>query len=725
VKVGSLAWVASIAIIAEACSSPPSSSTPGPEVVACDSTASTTATDTFAISDMSISLDSSDPLLAPVRADLASYLGAMWGGAVSVASSAPDGSKRVALWLSTSSAARAALGTTIADGYAIRRIDAGGHTTLIVYAPDAPTLAAGAYALLEQLGARFFHPKQELVPHLGAPRLPHTIDVWRRPMARTRGLQPHTLHPIEYFATFMEPSADNLADAKRFVDWLVKTGQNYMQWPLLSTVEWSTWKPYAESILAYAHSRGVRIGASPEVWGGAALQNNFVLVTDATRWASQMRAQLDVMMQLPWDAVELTLGEFTSTDPQAAINWLNYATEYLTSSYPGLQVDIENHVGNYPQLWVKYDGQTIFYYHLPELCDQRLGQQVHTLSLFDLVRDWATYGHPDFHLQHEYLLGELPSRRVSYFPESAYWISADIDLPAFLPEHIYSRWLDIHTLDQEIAEQGLPPLDGHIEFMSGHEWGYWLTDYLVAKMLWQPEAGFGTFLHSYTSAFGSCAGDIDTALSSYIDLQTSFLFDQRLLPYIQGENETVELGYLAGLETHPRRVEFDQMLKMSDAELSTFESSVIGGLDAFASQSQPIEETIAARCRGSDATLAPWCDELWDGVEIVRLRAQHASLVYRAVVAYERGDSSTASSLVGQASQITQQAGAVVARREAQYRFDLTRETGQYQNPTIYPFGYLRQAHTQCYWTRREQEVQYILQNGIVEGIPSLPSCAN
>jgi len=54
---------------------------------------------------VSISLDSGDPLLAPVRADLASYLGAMWGGAVGVASSSPDGSRKVEIWLSTSARA--------------------------------------------------------------------------------------------------------------------------------------------------------------------------------------------------------------------------------------------------------------------------------------------------------------------------------------------------------------------------------------------------------------------------------------------------------------------------------------------------------------------------------------------------------------------------------------------------------------------------------------------
>jgi hypothetical protein len=715
------------AAIAAGCSSSSSAPAPSPPaVVACDSASQAPGTDAFAAADVGVYVDASDPLLDPVRADLASYLGTMWGSPVSVATAAPDGSRRASIWLSTSASARTLLGTSLLDGYAIRRIDAGGKTTLLVYAPDVVNLATGAYALLEELGARFFHPKQELVPRLGAPRLPHAIDVSRHPLAATRGLQPHTLHPIEYFATFMDPSDENLADAKRFVDWLVKTGQNYMQWPLLSTVDWASWQPYAASILAYAHSRGVQIGAQPEVWGGAALQNNYVLVSDANDWATEMRAGLDRLLQLPWDRVVLALGEFTATDPGSVIEWLDYATEYITSENPNVLVDVQNHVGNYPQLWVPYDGQTFFYYHLFGFCDLRLGQSVHTLSLFDLYRDWATYAHPNFHLQHDYLLSELASsRRAGYFPESAYWISADIDVPAFLPETLYSRWLDIHTLSQEIAQKGLPALDHHIQFTSGHEWGFWLTDYLVAKMLWQPDASLDTSLQSYTSAFGNCASDVDTALSSYISLQTSFIFDQRLLPYIQGENETVDLGYLAGLETHPRRVEFEQLLTMTETERSAFQVSVVQALESFASQSQPIEDAIAARCRGSDATLAPWCDELQDGISIVTLRAQHAATLYRAMLDYVHGDATDAATLVTQAAQITTQAAAVVAHRESQYRFDLQRVTGQYQNPTVYGFGYLRQAHTLCYWHRREEQVTYILQNGGPEGQSSLPSCAD
>ncbi|HEX3343052.1 MAG TPA: hypothetical protein VHS09_00715, partial [Polyangiaceae bacterium] len=211
-------------------------------VVRCDSTVTAESVQAFALGDVGVYVEGSDASLAPVRADLGSYLGAMWGGAVPVGSGPPDGTKPLSLWVSSRPAAASLAGTTIADGYLLKRVDAGGATTLLVYAAGAADLASGAYALLEELGARFFHPKQELVPALGAPRVPTSLDVWRRPLARRRGLQPHTLHPIEYQPVFMEPGDANLADAKRYVDWLVKTGQNYVQWPLLATVDWASWQ---------------------------------------------------------------------------------------------------------------------------------------------------------------------------------------------------------------------------------------------------------------------------------------------------------------------------------------------------------------------------------------------------------------------------------------------------------------------------------------------------
>lgn len=724
-------WFASVACLAflsvslsGACKSSPTAA-PDP-VVPCDGANGPVAMQSFALDDVAVHVDTTDAMLDPVRVDLAADLGAMWGGAISVSSSAPDFGKPATIWISTSDAAKAKLGALAASdqGYALGRVDEGGRAIVIAWAKDAPTLAHATYALLEELGARFFHPMQELLPRFASARIPASLSIARKPAMRSRGLQMHVLHPIEYAQTLHVPSPASLAEAKRLVDWLVKTGQNFFQWTLMETVDFDAWRPHAQAIVDYAHSRGVKVGAVVQVWGGAALQNNYVLVKDQAQWQAQMDSQLDRLMTVNWDTVALALGEFVSIDPQTIIDWLSHAVDHVVTKSPSTEVDVQNHVGNFKQLYVQYQGQTVFYYHLPRFADARLGQSVHTLFFFDVYRDWAMYDHPDFHLQHDYMLEMLPSRRVSYFPESAYWISADVDVPAFLPAFVQARWNDIHGLTKEIAQKGLPPLEGHLMFTSGHEWGYWMTDYLAAKMLWEPEQPLDHFVAHYAGAYGSCANDIGGALSSFIDLQSKYLFDRKLVPYISGEDTTVDFGYLAGIPTHPRRVQFEEVTGMGEGDRATFEANVVVGLEEFARAIAPLEDGVAARCRGSDETRRPWCDELWDGMKIVRLRALHAAHLYRAALALgaKRGD---ARGELDHAIAATDDAARVIAHRESQYRFDVERLTGSYPNATHYYFGYLRQAHTQCFWHRREAQVRTLIEDGAPASLLALPGCSN
>ena len=702
-----------------------SSSTPPPPSAACDSSSVSAKEESLAPGDVGIYLDTIDPLLDPVATDLAGYLGASWGKPVTVGRAPPHFGDKRTIWLSTSDAAAAKAGVSIRDGYAIRRVGgAGGTASIVVYARDAANLASGAYALLEALGVRFFHPKDELVPHRGVPVLPLALDVKRAPLVPQRGLQFHTLHPIEYLAVFNEPSPANLADAKKVIDWLVKTGQNYVQWALLSTVD-AAWPAHAQAIVAYAHARGVRVGAVVQLWQGAALQNNYDLVADAASWQTQMDAKLAELMQTPWDVVEIALGEFKATDPASVVSWLSHATTQLATTNPGVQVNVQNHVGDYPQLWVPYNGETVFYYQLPQFSDPKLGMSVHTLFFFDLYRDWAMYAHPDFHLQHDFLLQELATRRVNYFPESAYWVTADISVPAFLPEYVVARLNDIHGLAGEIAAKGLPAMNGHVMFTSGHEWGYWMTDYLTAKMLWDPTTTVDALFADYASSYGSCADGVASTLSQFTALQTKYLFDDRLAPYVMAEDTTVDLGAVAQIYTIPRRVQFEDLVALSAAEQGAFEASVVAKLEALAAQVRPLEDAMAARCPSADARLAPWCDELWDGIAIVRLRVEHSAALYRATLAYARGQASSAQKYFDQATATSATAAGVIARREAHYRFDLSTLTAHYTNPTIYPYGYLRQAHTQCFFHRREDQVQALLETGAAAPILGLRSCDN
>ncbi len=672
-----------------------------------------------------------DALPEQVRADIGGYLGRMWKTQVVVATGAPAGQPGDAIWISSSAEAKAASrhATDASPSYSLVRADEGPRNVLVAYAAKREDLVAAAYALLEELGVRFFHPMQELVPEFGAPFFPRGLETHRTAMAKVRGLQPHVLHPIEWMPSLHEPGESNLAESKKLIDWLVKTGQNHLQWPLMASVPWDALADHSRKIVDYAHSRGVTVGAVVQMHHKAALQKNYVLVTDDARPAKeQLEAGLTRLMQVPWDEVELAMGEFLTTDPEGLVTWFDIAVEHLVTIAPNVRVAAQNHCGNYDNLYVDFRGTPkTYFYHLPRFADARLGQTVHTLFWFDLYREGGMYQHPNFHFQHDFILEELAKNdhRVRYFPESAYWIATDVDVPAFLPEFIEARWTDIHGLDGDIKAKALPALDGHVLFSSGHEWGYWMTDYLTAKMLWEPSAPLERFYSIYASSYGSCGPKLGEDLSRFVDIQRTYLRDKKLIAYVSGEDNAVDLGALvAGVTIRELRKKFDDLVTAPEADRVAFETSVIADLETVVRETRPLEDDVAAHCRGSDPILTPWCNELRDGIRIVRMRLEHSVILYRAILAYGRQNKGEATRLFGAAQAKTEEAGAVIQERAKGYRFDVGRLTNGYTNPTNYAFGYLRQGHTQCLWHRQNEQARRIIEEDIVGSLPTgLPSC--
>ncbi len=143
----------------------------------------------------------------------------------------------------------------------------------------------------------------------------------------------------------------------------------------------------------------------------------------------------------------------------------------------------------------------------------------------------------------------------------------------------------------------------------------------------------------------------------------------------------------------------------------------------MANETRPLEDSLAARCRGADPALAPWCNELRDGVRIVRVRLEHSVVLYRGILAHARGDSDAARKGLAGARAKTAEAKTVIEEREKSYRFPLERLTGAYNNPTFYPFGYLRQAHTQCLWHRRDELARLIIEEGVLDSTSDVPRC--
>lgn len=682
--------------------------------------------------------DAPDALAQQLRGELPRYLRALWGRADAaggepaldvVTDGRTPAAPALTIWVSSAEDARSAAGPLAAglrSGYVLRRLPptdpgAGASPVLLVYARTSQELAFGAYALLEELGVRFFHPMHEYVPHLPDITVPRALSALRTPAVRVRGTQLHTLHPIEYFDSFMTPGPGHLAEAERVVDWLIKTGQNHIQWWLFKTFDWAAYKPHARAILDYAHARGVTVAALVQLHCDSSLQNSRCLVDAPQGWEQQLERGLDAVLELPWDGIELAMGEFFASDPAGLLAWLDHATAYVAAHHPEVHLSVINHVGEYPNLHVEYQGRPEYYYFLPRYADRRLTTNVHTVMWNDLYRDWGAYGHRNFFAHREFLLEQLAVRPVRYQPESAYWVTADIDVPVFLPHYLYARHLDIQNLTRDIAQRGLPALEGHVLFSSGHEWGYWLTDYLTAKMLWAPERPLGDFLALGSAHYGRCAEPAAAVLTEYLALQTAHLFDGRLMPYLSGEDLHDDLTTALGKVTHPPRVPFETVLGMSAAERAAFRQQVLAGLQAFADASGPLLERQEALCRRMDAEQARFCAELVDGIAVTQHRARYVRALYGAILA--RAEGGEPAGALRDADASLQAGRVVIERRAAGYRFPLERLTGVYDNPSLYKFGYLRQAHNQCLWHRQRAQVDHLLETGQTPSPFRLPLC--
>src|SRR5207244_11386711 len=121
------------------------------------------------------------------------------------------------------------------------------------------------------------------------------------------------------------------------------------------------------------------------------------------------------------DDVEIALGEFLADDPEAMLQRLDSAVKHLAVIAPNARIAVQNHVGNYENLYSPFRGNPRqYFYHVPKYADPRLGQTVHTVFWHDLYRPTGMYQHDNFFFQRDYIFEELAApeqRRVRYYPE--------------------------------------------------------------------------------------------------------------------------------------------------------------------------------------------------------------------------------------------------------------------------------------------------------------------
>ncbi len=620
---------------------------------------------------------------------------------VGSAADAPDGTELVIV-LRAGELADRVLGATADDlapgGYALARGDDGGRAVIAARGGDSLGAAYATYAALEALGFGFFHPEQTFVPD--ALVVPEVLAEVHAPTYPWRGFHLHTMHPIELMDSFLVEGEDHLAEAERYLDWLVANRQTYVQWVLQDTVDIDAFLRHAGRIVSAAHLRGLKVGIDTPFQ--FIQQNGWVLIPDGKSPAEpQIEERVATLMRVPWDVINVELGnaEFLPSDDQATFDWLNFTAELLDSRY-GVELLAKVHCTS---------GQTapnfgdINFNFLPGLADPRVGVMPHTVQFYDLFRVAPTYDNEDFSAMREFLLGEIGERRVLYYPETAYWVTFDVDVPLYLPHYAFARWNDLNRL----ADSGM---DGQIDFSSGFEWGYWLHDWMTASSVYDAREDWRAKLARFTRIFGRRAGAMQDLLARIVDQQGRDLLERNDVAELIGWDSADDIGhFIARTEFQPVRRLPEEVRKLDGDGLAAYEADVIARLTELESTYAGFVAELGRLASGVPPAARPWYDELADALAITHLRIRHVLLLDRGLVAVRRGElgldprgADAARQLWLEAQDARHQGEPIVARREAAYRFPAERIARRRENPTSYEFGYLYTVWDLYYWKRDE-----------------------
>jgi hypothetical protein len=590
------------------------------------------------------------------------------------------------------------------EGYRIDRAAGDGDTVgWTVSASDVLGAQYGVAAALENLGFRFRHPFDTYAPREPADRGAE-VGIVHAPQVRVRGLQLHTLHPIEGYFAFWEPSAGSTNDAHRIIDWLVKNRGNYLQWVALDNImdpaQYEPWQVFTRELIDYAHARGVRVGLNIQLFGKSNLQLAFDLSDDDTvPLADSVAQRLPLfVMVLPFDVYDLSFGEFFNSEPQKFIDSTNEVARQLREQAPASEMHAVVHVGATQR--VQYMDRDLLYYFLVQYADPTIIPDIHTVMFYNLVDDaGGAYQHDNFDEHRDYLVDRMcAGQRVAYFPETAYWVAFDDSVPMYLPLYVYSRWTDLRYLADAAAVPGCSPLDEHLLFSTGWEWGYWLNDVASLHASYELPA---TPQDLIADAYAPDLGDQGARfVAKLMDAQKQALIDQRLIGYLVGRDVAIDAGDMLDppIISQPDRITFDDVV--ADPTLEPELKAKLALLEQYVQTLESLEDELGRL----ELPNSRWSREIADGVALDRMRARFVLASYRTVLAHldgtsDPGEAELAESLLAEAR------ARVAARHADLHDTHRRRLVDKTPNHTFYQFGYLYMADTLCYWQREHDQV--------------------
>lgn len=526
------------------------------------------------------------------------------------------------------------------------------------------------YYGIQKLGFLFPHPRVQISPKLG-----HVLSQcgktfkWR-PAYKYRGFHLHTMHPNEWVHGFLMGKEKIAHDTIR---WHLRNGQNVLNLTLLKMKDKEIFESL-KSPFALARSLGIHTGI---MFGVAQNQQNsykLLSLLQAFLGGDKNDERIQTRLSTLLDNIDVSfmgltagMNEFMSVDYEKTLKWLEEAAE--VSSSRGIQLFTSIHVSTnqHKEPWGNYN-------FLPQFSSSKVGAWPHTVMFYGLYDEKVPmYGNENFSHMLSFLKQEKSKRPVWYFPETSYWIAMDVDAPLLLTDYLTTRALDMKNLHQE-------NLEGHINFTTGNELGYWLFDWSLTL--------YNNLDYKFDPLIGlKLLGEDTDSWKSIVDFQTEFFKNKQLISILSFPSLQDDLTSKHRIHERNTLKDLKKKPELLEQEISALEE-VLPFIPSTSSIKHP---------------------ELKSLMEVTFLRIHHALNVRKAL---QNRKNDLKKSYLKKAREYRMLAQERVNEvMETHNRYPEAGVFKRHKNPTAYSWGYGYPASKLHFWVTEEKRVQYNLYN--------------
>jgi len=616
------------------------------------------------------------------------------------------------------------------QGYRLRRLRYWNERGVGVVASHEIGAMYGLYHVAADLGVRYHHPEETFFPYDPGARLPYAYDdSINQPRFELRGFHEHTQHPTVMCDYLLRPEEPGFRERlSTYLRWLARNRQNLFTFQMLKSVNLDAWFPYIDDVATEARTLGVHFG--PVVSFADQQQNGFKLLVEDSIDPERVQIEhgLDRFVDAGFDFVGLQIGssEFTKPDDELTVERMNAAATYLAArgvmSYAWIHITCSVH-----------DDQGGYFFHLPLRADAALGAAAHTTMFYTLEHPAPVYDCEDFTHQIDFMEQASGTRDMIFFPETAWWLGFDNNVPLVLPLTGWSREYDI--------EQVLPRFDvkGHLTFTSGREWTYWQYDHYLTRVTWDEGFRWFDYLEWIKPMYGRSGEEVVEVVRGWTALQEQHFYDENPLIYfyLAGELPQDEIGAAAGILARRPKLNFNELVRFDDARFAQWQTDDFDMLGRMRGEYQALLDRLHSwdDDKSSPDQALSWklYRELYSGYLVYLRRIEHAIKLYAGVAAVRtweqekraaaesdpprepdaqlrEGALAQAEARLAEARAISADVIEVFQAAEADYRYPIEL-LGRLkpESPTVYPYGYIEQTSTGYFWTRRDDQLAALI----------------